>query len=57
MKQLMFTHIFEWVDNILIIIASSNLRSRKAIEKIGAQLLTAEELKQKDLNLLNKVVY
>lgn len=53
----MFTHIFEWVDNILIIIASSNLRSRKAIEKIGAQLLSAEQLKQKDLNLLNKVVF
>lgn len=57
MKHLMFTHIFEWVDNILIIIASNNLRSRKAIEKIGAQLLTASDLKQKDLSLINKVVY
>jgi RimJ/RimL family protein N-acetyltransferase len=39
MKQLMLQHAFGVVDRVLFRIAESNLRSRRAAEKIGATLL------------------
>ena len=37
LKSLMLTHAFHYVDRVLFHIGESNLRSQKAIEKIGAQ--------------------
>ena len=36
MKQLMLDHAFRWVDAVIFIIGAENIRSRKAVEKIGA---------------------
>jgi RimJ/RimL family protein N-acetyltransferase len=36
MKRLMIDHAFRWVDRVLFIIGTTNLRSQRAIEKIGA---------------------
>lgn len=39
MKHLMMSHIYQWVDNIFFEVGENNLRSRKAMEKIGGILL------------------
>jgi RimJ/RimL family protein N-acetyltransferase len=39
MKKLMIDHVYKYVDNILFIIGKENLRSQKAAQKIGAELI------------------
>ena len=39
MKQLMLDHAFRFVDTVLFYIGPDNIRSRRAVEKIGAKLL------------------
>jgi RimJ/RimL family protein N-acetyltransferase len=41
-KKLMIDHAFGSVDNILFYIGKNNIRSRKAVEKIGGHLITVE---------------
>jgi N-acetyltransferase len=36
MKRLMLQHAFRFVENVVFLIGEDNLRSRKAVEKIGA---------------------
>jgi RimJ/RimL family protein N-acetyltransferase len=36
MKQLMLTHAFKFVENVVFYVGENNIRSRKATEKIGA---------------------
>jgi RimJ/RimL family protein N-acetyltransferase len=38
MKQLMLAHAFRFVDRVILRIGETNLRSRRAAEKIGARL-------------------
>ncbi len=40
MKRLMMDHSFRFVDNILFYIDENNLRSQKAVEKIGGKRIT-----------------
>src|SRR5437667_5601522 len=35
MKQLMLGHAFRFVDNVIFLVGPRNLRSRRAVEKIG----------------------
>jgi RimJ/RimL family protein N-acetyltransferase len=35
MKRLMLTHAFQFVDNVIFMVGATNLRSRRAVEKIG----------------------
>jgi len=35
MKRLMLTHAFKFVNNVIFVIGSTNLRSQRAVEKIG----------------------
>ena len=35
MKRLMLTHAFKFVDNVIFLVDSNNLRSQRAVEKIG----------------------
>ena len=39
MKRMMLDHIFQYVDRVLFEIGSSNVRSRKAVERIGAKFI------------------
>lgn len=39
LKDLMLNHAFKFVDRVLFIVGENNLRSRKAVEKIGGKLL------------------
>jgi N-acetyltransferase len=36
MKQLMLRHAFQFVDHVIFVVGPQNLRSQKAVEKIGA---------------------
>jgi RimJ/RimL family protein N-acetyltransferase len=36
MKRLMLRHAFKFVDNVVFIVGPQNLRSQKALAKIGA---------------------
>ena len=40
MKRLMLAYAFNWVDAVIFLVGESNLRSRRALEKIGARLTT-----------------
>lgn len=40
MKRLMINHALGFVDNILFFIGENNMRSRKAVEKLGGVLIT-----------------
>lgn len=44
LKSLMLKHAFLFVDSVLFEIGANNLRSRRAIEKIGARVLRQENL-------------
>ena len=43
MKRLMLEHIFQFVDHVVFKIGETNLRSRKAVEKIGGVLIDRRE--------------
>jgi RimJ/RimL family protein N-acetyltransferase len=44
MKQLMLRHAFTDVREVLFTVAERNLRSRRAVEKLGAKLAGAEDV-------------
>jgi RimJ/RimL family protein N-acetyltransferase len=35
MKRLMLSHAFKFVDNVIFLVGANNLRSQRAVEKIG----------------------
>jgi RimJ/RimL family protein N-acetyltransferase len=39
MKALMLEHAFRFVDRVVFVVGENNLRSRRAVEKLGARLL------------------
>lgn len=43
LKQLMLVHIFQWVDTVWFHVGKINLRSRRAVEKLGATLCHEQE--------------
>jgi RimJ/RimL family protein N-acetyltransferase len=43
-KQLMMEHAFKHVDNVLFHIGANNIRSQKAIERLGAMKIAEEEI-------------
>jgi RimJ/RimL family protein N-acetyltransferase len=43
-KDLMIRHAFSFVDTIIFHVGVNNLRSRKAMEKLGAELIGIEEI-------------
>jgi RimJ/RimL family protein N-acetyltransferase len=44
MKRLMLHHAFTEVPEVLFTVAERNLRSRRAVEKLGAELIGAEDV-------------
>ena len=51
LKDLMLEHAFKYVDKVYFDIGEHNLRSRRAIEKIGAEFVRYQELKGKPYTL------
>jgi RimJ/RimL family protein N-acetyltransferase len=56
MKRLMLGHAFQFVDSVIFVVATENLRSRKAVEKIGGVLSGKRDV---DLHgtIVEQVVY
>lgn len=48
LKSLMLQHAFRFVDRVLFVVGKNNLRSQKALEKIGARFLKEVELPSGD---------
>jgi len=56
-KRLMLDHAFRFVDRVLFEVGENNLRSRKAMESIGAKLVGRTELPLWDGTMHPFVVY
>lgn len=46
LKRLMLDHIHRWVPTVTFVVGEGNLRSRRALEKIGAVLLPESEVRR-----------
>ncbi len=57
LKSLMLDYAFRFVDRVLFQVGENNLRSQKALEKIGARFLEKTELPGPNGNMLPCVVY
>jgi RimJ/RimL family protein N-acetyltransferase len=52
MKRLMLDHAFKFVDRVFLVVGVDNIRSRKAVERIGGILTDRQE----DVNFRGRVV-
>jgi RimJ/RimL family protein N-acetyltransferase len=57
MKRLMLTHALGYVERVMFRVGETNLRSRRAMEKIGGHLCEAREYVQMDGRVVAHVVY
>ena len=57
LKQLMLNHAFRFVDRVLFVVGEKNLRSQKALEKIGARFLRKTHLPARDGTLAPNLVF
>ena len=57
MKSLMIDHAFRFVPQVVFVVGAHNLRSQKALEKIGAKLLRREERPDRDGGMEEIVVF
>jgi RimJ/RimL family protein N-acetyltransferase len=57
MKRLMLEHAFQSVESVIFLVASSNARSRKAMEKVGARLTGRVETRNIQGAFIDHVVY
>jgi RimJ/RimL family protein N-acetyltransferase len=53
----MLDHAFTFVDHVIFLVGTTNLRSRKALEKIGAVLTDRREMRTLHGNTIEHVVY
>jgi len=57
MKSLMLDHAFKFVDRVVFVVGEDNLRSQKALEKIGAKFLKKGDMPAPDGTLRPRVVF
>ena len=57
MKRLMLSHAFAFVDRVVFVVGTTNVRSRKALEKIGAVLTDQREKRNLRGTAIDHVVY
>jgi N-acetyltransferase len=57
MKQLMLDHAFRFVDRVVFVVGEHNLRSQKALAKIGASFLKKVQLPAKDGTMKTNLVF
>lgn len=57
LKSLMLDHAFRFVDRVVFVVGEQNLRSQKALEKIGAKFLKKVQLPAPDGTMTPNVVY
>jgi RimJ/RimL family protein N-acetyltransferase len=57
LKTLMLDHAFRFVDNVIFHIGTNNIRSQKAIEKLGAQKMGQLEMRYYGEKVIPNFVY
>lgn len=57
MKRLMLEHIHQYVENVVFLVGENNIRSRKAMEKIGGVLTDRRAPKELHGRIIEHVVY
>ena len=57
LKSLMLEHAFRFVRRVVFVVGENNLRSQKALQKIGARFLNKVERPSRDGRLLPNVVF
>jgi len=55
MKRLMLEHAFQFVDSVIFVIGPQNLRSRKAVEKIGGVLVDSRPDPRGGINVVYEI--
>jgi N-acetyltransferase len=57
LKSLMLEHAFKFVERVVFVVGESNLRSQKALEKIGARFLKKAEATAPDGTVRKNVLF
>jgi RimJ/RimL family protein N-acetyltransferase len=57
MKKLMLTHAFKYVKQVIFHVGATNIRSQKAMEKIGAEFLEQAEWQLPDGQPYKELIY
>jgi len=57
LKTMMLDHVFRFVDRVVFVVGEDNLRSRKALEKIGAKFLRRTERAARDGTMRPHVIF
>lgn len=57
LKSLMLDHAFQFVDRVVFVVGENNMRSRKALEKIGARFLRRAQIEEQDGTLRSNLVF
>lgn len=57
LKQLMLDHAFKFVDRVLFIVGENNLRSQRAVEKIGGKFLRKTERPHRSGQMTPNIVF
>ena len=57
MKRLMLAHAFTFVDRVIFLVGATNLRSRRALEKIGANLTNRRDTRMLHGKAIEHVIY
>ena len=57
MKSLMLEHAFRFVERVVFVVGENNLRSQKALERLGARFMKNSESTARDGSLRKNVVF
>jgi N-acetyltransferase len=57
LKSLMLAHAFRFVDRVVFVIGENNVRSQKAVEKIGAERVATEDRPTSDGTVKRNVIF
>lgn len=55
MKRLMLEHAFQFVENVIFVVDSENLRSQKAVEKIGGKHVETRQRQGERTNFIFRI--
>jgi RimJ/RimL family protein N-acetyltransferase len=57
LKMLMLDHAFQYVDNVIFHIGINNIRSQKAVEKLGAEKMAEQEMRRYGERIIPSFAY
>jgi N-acetyltransferase len=57
LKALMIEHAFRFVERVVFVVGANNLRSQKAVRKLGAELVGSEERAAPDGSVRRNVIF